>query len=133
MSLRARRLGQRGERLACEALLARGVHILARDVRTPHGELDIVTRQGRTLVFVEVKARTSRTFGLPEEALTRSKQSHLIAAAQHYLEINALEDADWRIDVVAIELGASGATLRLEIIENAVRGDDRSAPPTADV
>ncbi len=133
MSLRARHLGQRGERLACEALLERGAQILARNVRTPHGELDIVTRQGKTLVFVEVKARTSRTFGVPEEALTHTKQAHLIAAAQHYLEINALTDADWRIDVVAIELGPAGETLRLEIIENAVRGDDRSAPPTNDV
>ncbi len=133
MSLRARRLGQRGESIACQALRERGVQILARNVRTPHGELDIVTRQGKTLVFVEVKARTSRTFGLPEEALNRSKQAHLIAAAQHYLEINALEDADWRIDVVAIELGAAGETLRLEIIENAVRGDDLSTSPAADV
>ncbi len=132
MSLRARRLGQLGERLACEALLKRGAQVLARNVRTPHGELDIITRQGHALVFVEVKARTSRSFGVPEEALTRSKQAHLIASAQHYLEVNALAEVDWRIDVVAIELGPTGDTLRLEIIENAVRGDTQAASPTFD-
>jgi len=127
MSLHARRVGRRGESLACPALLERGAHISARNVRTPQGELDIAARQGSTLVFVEVKARTSRAQGAPEEAITRTKQGHLIAAAQHDLEVNALAEADWRIDVVAIELGPRGETARLEIIENAVRGDNLAA------
>ncbi len=127
MSLHARRLGQRGEALASRALVERGAQILARNVRTPYGELDLVARQGGVLVFVEVKARTSRSFGLPEESLTATKQAHLIASAQHYLAVNDLLEADWRIDVVAIEFGPGGTTTRLEIIENAVRGDRMAA------
>jgi putative endonuclease len=117
----------RGESLACQALLERGLQIIARNVRAPHGELDIIARQGSTLVFVEVKARTSRAQGAPEEAITRAKQGHLIAAAERYLEVNALAEADWRIDVVAIELGPRGEAARLEIIENAVCGDSLPA------
>ena len=123
MTTHARRLGQRGEALACRALLERGAQIIARNVRTPYGELDILARQGGVLVFVEVKARSSRTFGPPEESLTATKQAHLIASAQHFLAANQQQEADWRIDVVAIEFGPGGETARLEIIENAVRGD----------
>jgi len=127
MSLHARRLGRRGESLACQALLERGAQILARNVRSSHGELDVIACQGSTLVLVEVKARTSRARGAPEEAITRTKQGHLIAAAQHDMEVNAPTEADWRIDVVAIELGPHGETARLEIIANAVRGDSLPA------
>jgi putative endonuclease len=128
----ARRLGQRGEALACQALLERGAQIIARNVRTPYGELDIVARQGGVLVFVEVKARSRRTFGPPEESLTATKQAHLIASAQHYPGANEQLEADWRIDGVAIEFGPGGETARLEIIENAVRGDRPAAAQSVD-
>ena len=132
MTTHARRLGQRGEALACQALVERGAQILARNVRTPYGELDIVTRLGGVLVFWEGKARSNRSFGSPEESITATKQAHLIASAQHYLAASEQLEADWRIDVVAIEFGPGGETARLEIIENAVRGDRPAAAPSVD-
>jgi putative endonuclease len=128
--MHARRLGKRGEALAAQAIMERGAQILARNVRTPYGELDIVARQGGELVFVEVKARSSRAFGVPEKSLTATKQAHLVASAQYFLAANQQNEADWRIDVVAVEFGPGGETARLEIIEHAVRGD-RSAAPSA--
>jgi putative endonuclease len=95
-------LGYWGENLAAETLTERGYQILARNARTPHGELDLVARQGTITVFIEVKTRTSTAFGLPEESVTPTKQAHLLAAAQHYLQTHPDLDGDWRIDVIAI-------------------------------
>ena len=124
MSAPQQALGRRGEDLAESFLRARGYEILARNYRTPVGEVDIVARQGETLIFVEVKTRRSRRFGLPEEALTRRKQAHLLAAAQTYLAEHVgvgtptYPAAAWRVDVIAVELDAAGAHVRQ--IENAV-------------
>ena len=63
-------LGISGENLACDALARQGYAILARRYRTRVGEIDIVAQDGETLVFVEVKTRTSGNFGVPAEAVT---------------------------------------------------------------
>jgi len=131
VSRHARRLGQRLPALACRTLVERGAQILARTVRTPCGELDIVARQGGLRVFIEVKTRGSRTFGPPEESLTATQQAYLIASAQHDLAANEHLEADWPIDGVAIEFGLGGETARLEIIENSVRGDRLAAAQPA--
>ena len=63
-------IGKWGEIAAGEYLLTKGYTILGNNVRTPHGEIDIIASIDGLIVFVEVKARSSRTFGLPEEGLT---------------------------------------------------------------
>jgi len=95
-------LGRWGEALAAETLAGRGYALLARNARTPYGELDLVMRQGGATVFVEVKTRASRAFGLPEESITPRKQEHLRNAAQHYLQSHPELGGDWRVDVIAI-------------------------------
>jgi putative endonuclease len=95
-------LGRWGEALAAETLERQGYSLLERNARTPYGELDLVMRQGQGIVFVEVKTRASRTFGLPEESITRRKQEHLLHAAQHYLQSHPELSGDWRVDVIAI-------------------------------
>ena len=99
-------LGRWGENLAAEALSRKGYTILARNARTPYGELDLVARQetpqGAVTVFVEVKTRRSGAFGLPEASVTPKKQAHLLAASQAYLQANPDLDGDWRVDVIAI-------------------------------
>lgn len=109
-------LGRWGETLAADFLVQKGYSILERNVRTPYGELDLVARQGKVLVFVEVKTRSSRAFGLPEEAVTSRKQAHLLAAAQHYLQDHPALEGDWRVDVIAIErcFGQSPAIVHFE-------------------
>jgi putative endonuclease len=115
-------LGRRGEQLAEQKLAASGYEIVARNYRCAAGEIDLVARCAGTLAFVEVRTRRGEKFGTPEESITPRKRRHLIAAAQSYLQANALPDAAWRIDVVAVELSTRGELLRVEVIENAIQG-----------
>jgi putative endonuclease len=113
-------LGTRGEQAAADHLQRLGYEILARNVRTPYGELDLIAAHAGSTVFIEVKTRRSRTHGLPEEAVTLRKQKRLVASAQYYLQQHGLSDTAWRIDVAALEYG--GRILkRIEVFENAVR------------
>lgn len=113
-------IGSWGERLAEQYLLARGYEILARNARTPYGELDLVARTGEVIVFVEVKTRTNAAFGLPEEAVTLQKRAHILDAAQHYLQTNFEHEQDWRVDVIAIQGRPGGTDPQIEWFENAV-------------
>ncbi len=111
-------LGRWGEEAAARYLAARGFRILGRNLRTPYGEIDLLARQGGQLVFVEVKTRTSRAFGYPEEAVTARKQAHLLAAAQHYLQAHPELPADWRVDVVAVYRPAADLPPEITHFEN---------------
>jgi len=99
-------LGKRGEDLACEELERRGYVIVARRVRVRSGELDIVARDGPTLVFVEVKARAGRRFGDAAEAVTRLKQLRMTRLANEYLVRQRLPECPCRFDVVSVHFGA---------------------------
>src|SRR5262245_36366802 len=97
-------LGRQGEDLACRELRRRNYVILERRFRTRHGEIDIVARDGATLVFVEGKARTSAKFGTGFEAVTWSKRRRLCEMAGEYLSRRNLGAIPCRFDLVAIEL-----------------------------
>ena len=112
-----------GETAARLHLTKLGYRVLDTNFRTREGEVDIVAMDGDAFVFVEVKTRRGRTFGLPEEAITPSKATHLIAAARTYLEQVEAPDADWRIDVVAVELDRRGKPTRVELHTAAVSED----------
>lgn len=115
-----RALGQRGEELAARRLAGDGLTIVARNYRCPAGEMDLIAREGDCLVFVEVRTRGGAGWGSPEESVTPAKQARLVAVAEHYLAQQALDDVDWRIDVVAIDLEQGGFVRRLEILRDAV-------------
>ena len=74
-------IGKWGEQAAAEYLQKLGYEILDKNARTPFGEIDLVARLEAVTIFVEVKARTTRSFGLPEEAITPRKLSHMLACA----------------------------------------------------
>jgi putative endonuclease len=114
--------GRAGEAAAESHLRSLGYRVLVRNYRTREGEVDIVALDGETYVFIEVKARRGSVlkFGQPEESLTRAKQARLVAAAQSFLAEKGLADADWRIDLVAIELDRAGRVARVELFKNAV-------------
>lgn len=116
-----KKLGQWGETLAAQHLEAEGYEVLERNWRCRKGEIDLVVRTGRELVFVEVKTRRGRKMGTPEEGITRRKADNLLLLAQLYLAEKELE-ADWRIDLVAVELDKTGKLLRCDHIPNAVLG-----------
>ncbi len=82
------RIGRWGEEQAAGYLARHGFEILEKNLRTPYGEIDLLASQGKTLVFVEVKTRTSMTFGTPETSITPRKQEHMVAAAQAYLQLH---------------------------------------------
>lgn len=116
-------IGEKGEALAALALERRGWLVVERNWRCAGGEIDIIARDGDTWVFVEVKLRGANAYGSPEEAVTAQKAVRLLRAAEAYLIEHGLDDAAWRVDVVAIELAASGRVRRLTLYEDAVRFD----------
>jgi putative endonuclease len=105
-------LGAFGESWAAAHLSRLGYQILARNVRYRCGELDIVARDGKDLVFVEVKCRRSGRFGTPEDSISASRYARLGSAALTYLQERGLEEEPYRIDVVALEVDVSGRVSR---------------------
>lgn len=97
-----RTLGQRGEDAAARFLRKLGYKIIARGDRGTIGELDLVVVDGRTLVFVEVKTRTSHDAGHPAEAVDKKKQEKLSLLALAYLKRHNLLEYAARFDVVAV-------------------------------
>lgn len=110
-------LGRDCEVLAAMHLKKTGYRILERNYRSPLGEIDIIAREGDTLVFVEVKARRSRRYGSAKEALTAAKKRAISRVALYYLKAMHLGSPKARFDVVAVD--AAGSKPRLEIIRNA--------------
>ncbi len=92
-------LGDQGERAAARFLRRQGFRVLLRGFRTKRGEIDLIARDGKTLVFVEVKSRRQ---GAPAEAVTPEKQRRLTLAALEFLKKHRLLDHPARFDVVAI-------------------------------
>lgn len=118
--MRRRDLGMLGERIARGFLEGNGYSIIETNYRCPEGEVDIVAQIGDTLVFVEVRTKSSRRYGTPEESITPLKKQRLRAVAAHYGQNRPNLPSAWRIDVLAIQMGRNGRVSRLELIENAV-------------
>jgi putative endonuclease len=113
-------LGKTGEDLACAELERRGYAILARRFRCRGGEIDIIARDGTTLVFVEVKARESRAFGTAAEAVTQYKQHRIATIAAEYVMQHHLQNRPCRFDVVTIHF--DGGQAAVEVFQNAFPG-----------
>jgi putative endonuclease len=109
-----------GEKAACEFLKKKGYKIIQRNFRCRLGEIDIVAEKKDCLVFVEVRTKTSRDFGSPEESVTSSKKDKIISTALAYINILKQAPESWRIDFIAVELEQDGHTSRIELIENAI-------------
>ena len=94
--------GKRGEALAEEYLKRKGFQILKRNYRYGHKEIDLIAKDGNTIVFVEVKASRSKSFGAPHERVTLKKQKNLIEVANDFIQKEKTTDCDFRFDVLAI-------------------------------
>ena len=95
-------LGRRGEQVAADWLERLGYRVVDRNWRCATGELDLVLRQGKTLVFAEVKTRSSLEFGHPFEAITFEKSARLRRLAAQWCRDHAPVAAEVRIDAVAV-------------------------------
>lgn len=109
--------GKAGEDKAADFLAANGYKILKRNYKTRLGEIDIVARDKETICFVEVKSRTTERFGLPQEAISKSKQRQIAKAALMFLKENDLLDSFTRFDAVSVLFGQDKP--KLELIKNA--------------
>ena len=115
-----RDLGVWGEKKAIDYLIERGYKILAKNVRTLYGEIDVVAQKNEIYVFVEVKTRQTKTFGNPEDSITRTKKEHMVNSAQEYMMTHADGDDIWQIDVISIEILQTDF-YKIHHFENAIR------------
>ena len=107
----ARERGRRGEDAAERYLRGRGMRVLARNWRQGGLELDIVCREGDTLVFVEVKTRDAASLARPDEALTPRKRAALLRAARAWLAAHEAWEQPCRFDVVGVVCHANSMTV----------------------
>ncbi len=115
----SQRFGRQCESLAVEVLKKSGYRIIAQNYRTKMGEIDIIARDGETIVFVEVKARRGGiSYGHPKYAVTRTKQRKISKAALYYLKGSGQMGCRARFDVVAV-VARSGEKMTWEIVRNA--------------
>lgn len=105
---RNKSVGDFGERVAADHLRSLGLVILATQWRCKHGEIDIVARDGSTLVICEVKTRTSARHGGPFEAITGQKAARLRRLAGYWLEVHDVSPPSIRIDVVSVVVPPKG-------------------------
>ena len=109
-------LGEKGENLATEILRKKGYSILAENWRSGRNEIDVVAKIGETLVFIEVKTRSTDFFGDPSLAVSPAKQKRLIHAANDYLEQHEIE-LEARFDIISIVSNTNST--KLEHLEDA--------------
>jgi putative endonuclease len=107
-------LGRRGENAAARYLQRLGYLIVARSQRDSIGEIDVVAVDGRTVVFVEVKTRTSQDAGHPAEAVDDAKQRRLTRLALSYMQRHDLLECRSRFDVMAVTWGDANKPPRIE-------------------
>ena len=115
-------LGRWGEDEAAHFLRRNGLKILQRNYRAPVGEIDIVARHRKQLVFVEVKARRTTYYGTPLEAVGERKQRQIIRAAQWYISEHKVDKLQPRFDVIEVMPGLHGQAL-IDYVPNAFSVD----------
>ena len=111
-------IGRKGEKIAAKFLKKNGYKILDKNFHSAHGEIDIIACDKESLVFVEVKARKDckenfENYGRPSEAVTKTKQKHIIFTSRIYLEKHPTEK-EIRFDVIEVYLGKPTKVYHIE-------------------
>ncbi len=128
------KLAALGESKAASYLEDLGFQVIARNVRTRSGEIDLIARRdaypsgeavplgekSALTIFVEVKTRRSTAFGYPEQAVTSNKRRHMLASAEEYIQLNPDYIGDWRIDVISILFEAGCDSPEIRYFENVI-------------
>jgi len=114
-------LGKKGEDIALEYITAIGYTLLATNWRYKKAEVDIIAKTKNTIVFIEVKTRSTVYFGAPQEAVTKQKQTLLLEAAEAYLQENNL-NYDIRFDIISIVISGTSNKPELKHIQDAFSG-----------
>ncbi|MBI5044235.1 MAG: YraN family protein [Nitrospirae bacterium] len=114
-------LGEKGEDIAAAFLKKEGYKIVEQNYRTPFGEIDIIAYDGQMLAFIEVKARKNPTFAVPQLAVNKKKQQHIVKSAMSYISSKRIKDRGLRFDVIAISIFDD--TKNIELFKNAFEPD----------
>ncbi|MDL2237272.1 YraN family protein [Christensenellaceae bacterium OttesenSCG-928-K19] len=104
-------LGRRGEEFTCSYAVQAGMKVLCNNFHCRAGEIDIIARDGETIVFVEVKTRSNKSYGSAAEAVTPAKIRKIKAAALEYITQNNLHDSNFRFDVAEVYSGSDGMSI----------------------
>ena len=118
METASQTLGLLGEELAFHFLSAQGYKILLKNYECLFGEIDLVAKEGGSLVFIEVKTRSSEAKGVPAESVTFQKRHQITKVAQYYIKRYGIKDVPCRFDVVSVSM-PPGETPVIELIPNA--------------
>ena len=97
-------VGKLGEDIATKYLENKGFRIMERNFYCKQGEIDIIAKQGKEIVFIEVKTRLNNNFGTPAEAINNLKKMHILKSAQYFLYKTKLFDRDVRFDAIEVLL-----------------------------
>ena len=109
LKLSSKEKGKKAENLAISYLVSKGFKIIEKNFRTSFGEIDIIARFKKTLIFAEVKTRHPSHLGLPQEAVDKRKQGQIAKTALHYLATHQLLKKPARFDVLSILVNPDGS------------------------
>jgi len=118
MTTARQRLGQRGEDAACEFLVRQGMKVIDRNWRCGYGEADIIVLDGRTLVFCEVKTRTSKKYGKPEESITFKKRERYYNLISVYRSRTTTRHSSIRCDAIFITVDKERKNAKLHYVRD---------------
>ncbi|MFH1092906.1 MAG: YraN family protein [Candidatus Omnitrophota bacterium] len=117
--MNTKQIGKIGENLAVEFLKSNNYNILERNYHNRIGEIDIIAENSSVLCFIEVKTRANDNFGLPQEAISKSKQRKISQTALAYLKARNRLKGNFRFDVIAVMLNEAGENPDINLIKNA--------------
>ena len=115
-------IGALGERHAARMLRAKGYRLIEANARVTNGEIDLICSHGDTLIFVEVRTRTSETFITPGESVNESKQKRVVRAARRYMKIKKIDETPIQYDVVEVIATKYGKIVDIRHIEAFISG-----------
>jgi putative endonuclease len=95
--------GKQAETLAAQYLARQGLRVIAQNFHCRGGEIDLVCRDGKVLVFVEVRLRRNASYGGAAASITATKQARIILAARHYLSAHSATESDCRFDCILLD------------------------------
>ena len=117
MPEKTKTLGKKGEDIAAAFLEKKGYNILFRNYKCSFGEIDIIAKHKKILSFIEVKTRSTKKYGLPQEAVTPAKQTKISRVALEFVQRYKMDNRAARFDVVSVQYLNDG--YEVDLIENA--------------
>ncbi len=117
MTVKTKTLGKRGEDIAAAFLKKKGYKLLFRNYKCSFGEIDIIAKHKKILSFIEVKTRSTKKYGLPQEAVTPAKQTKISRVALEFVQRYKMDNRAARFDVVSVQYLNDG--YEIDLIENA--------------